>query len=242
MEVEFVGRRLYQTFHRVDHGRVVQQYLSGTLNSSPWWTLFSFIWVVSRLRWKIPDRSKDFSKGTFQGSIQRHFDKKRENLLIFEESEEMLESQTLNQPSTKNCTDKAWGVAVMPHKEKFWDRRHSFFSVLLLSTLHNQASDDQGKPEIVTYYNQTKAGVDVTNQVIRFYSCKRGTRRWPLCLLYNCLDIAAFNSYILYCLKYPEFLELNKKHARRESILLLQSCQSVCPSVRPFTFWSLYKS
>ena len=88
-------------------------------------------------------------------------------------------------------------------------------SVVLLSTLHNSESEVDNKPEIVTYYNQSKSGFDLADQVIRYYSCKRGTRRWPLTFFYNCIDIAGFNSYIIYCTKFPEYLESEKKNARR---------------------------
>ena len=54
------------------------------------------------------------------------------------------------------------------------------------------------KPEIVTFYNSTKGGVDTFDQVIRCYSSKRKTNRWPVALFFNVLDIAAYNAYILY--------------------------------------------
>lgn len=96
-------------------------------------------------------------------------------------------------------------------------------SVVLLSTLHNGKSQSEGKPEIITYYNQTKIGVDLADQVIRNYSCKRGTRRWPLCLFYNCLDIAAYNAYIIYRLKFPEFYLQHLKNSRREFLYNLST-------------------
>lgn len=89
-------------------------------------------------------------------------------------------------------------------------------SVVLLSTMHNEISEVEGKPEIVAYYNQTKCGVDLADQVIRNYSCKRGTRRWPLCLFFNCLDMAAYNAYVIFRTKYPGFQAQHKKNARRE--------------------------
>ena len=103
----------------------------------------------------------------------------------------------------------------------FGDKKQK--SVVLLSTLHNIESEEEGKPEIVTYYNQSKAGVDIADQVIRFYSCKRGTRRWPLSLFYNCIDIAALNAYIIYCIRFPEFLEKEKKNARRNFLFNLST-------------------
>lgn len=71
--------------------------------------------------------------------------------------------------------------------------------------MHSDATvmeEGKKKPEIVMYYNKTKAGVDTMDQMARTYTCKRQTRRWPLTLFFNLLDVAAINAYIL-------FLELN---------------------------------
>ena len=43
------------------------------------------------------------------------------------------------------------------------------------------------KPESVMYYNNTKNGVDVPDQMARAYSV-RG--RWPVAVFYNILDLA----------------------------------------------------
>jgi len=55
--------------------------------------------------------------------------------------------------------------------------------VILLYTQHGDNSvmaDNKNKPEIITYYNGTKCGVDVLDKLVRTYSCKRVTRRWTL--------------------------------------------------------------
>ncbi|KAF4527436.1 hypothetical protein B566_EDAN016066 [Ephemera danica] len=74
-------------------------------------------------------------------------------------------------------------------------------ALILLSTQHDDAvvgDDPRKKPEIVTFYNKTKGGVDSVDQMVRFTSCKRGTRRWPLSLFYTLIDIAALNAYTIY--------------------------------------------
>lgn len=53
-------------------------------------------------------------------------------------------------------------------------------------------------PETVSYYNSTKYGVDVVDQMARLYSTKAGSRRWPVQVFYNILDLAAINAAILY--------------------------------------------
>lgn len=57
--------------------------------------------------------------------------------------------------------------------------------VFILSTLHNSLRIDESenpkkKPNTVIYYNKTKYGVDVADQMARQYSVKCASRRWPL--------------------------------------------------------------
>ncbi|XP_025160794.1 piggyBac transposable element-derived protein 4-like [Harpegnathos saltator] len=73
--------------------------------------------------------------------------------------------------------------------------------VLLLSTKHKNITIEKNKklvPETVTYYNSTKYSVDVFDQMARKYSVKASSRRWPLQVFYNILDLAAINVWILY--------------------------------------------
>ena len=53
-------------------------------------------------------------------------------------------------------------------------------------------------PETVEFYNKTKCGVDVADQMARLYSVKAGTRRWPVAVFYNILDLAGINAFVLY--------------------------------------------
>lgn len=73
--------------------------------------------------------------------------------------------------------------------------------VLLLSTRHTgvQIEDNHKRlPESISYYNKTKFGVDVVDQMARKYSVKAGNFRWPLQIFFNILDLAAINAWILY--------------------------------------------
>ena len=91
--------------------------------------------------------------------------------------------------------------------------------VLLLSSQHQLGLiEENNKPEIVNSYNASKAGVDTLDQLVRFYTTKRRSKRWPVVLFYNMVDIAAYNAYVLFCLKYPEFLKKYKSRARRNFI------------------------
>ncbi len=60
----------------------------------------------------------------------------------------------------------------------------------------NVFADDSAKkkPNTVTYYNNTKCGIDVVYQILRKYSTRCGTLRWLVHVFYNVLDIAALNT------------------------------------------------
>ena len=73
--------------------------------------------------------------------------------------------------------------------------------VLLLSSHHKNVKIEQNEkriPETITFYNNTKYGVDVVDQMARKYSVKAGSRRWPLHVFYNILDLAVINAWIIY--------------------------------------------
>ena len=79
-------------------------------------------------------------------------------------------------------------VSYIPKKKK---------NVLALSMLHNDKIDgDTGaarKPDIVTFYNATKGGVDTVDQMSSLYNCARNTRRWLMVIFYRLLNIAGIN-------------------------------------------------
>lgn len=74
-------------------------------------------------------------------------------------------------------------------------------SVLILSTKHrsNAVIGEQQKPEVIHFYNQTKAGVDMMDKMLGSYTTKRRTNRWPMALFYNILDVTALAAYIICC-------------------------------------------
>ena len=74
-------------------------------------------------------------------------------------------------------------------------------NVCILSTLNTSVMVDtttKKKPETVTFYNETKCGVDIADQMARQYTVKAGTRRWAVAVFYNILDLACINAYVLY--------------------------------------------
>lgn len=72
-------------------------------------------------------------------------------------------------------------------------------SVILLSTLHHSSTiDDDGKAEINTFYNRTKGGVDILDQMCHTYSCQRGTNRWPFAFFMNLINVCGVAAFVVY--------------------------------------------
>lgn len=90
-------------------------------------------------------------------------------------------------------------------------------SVVLLSTQHSRPdiNDSTKKPEIIHYHNSNKSGVDTLDQLIRCYSCKRASKRWPMAIFFNMIDIVAYNAFILFTQKNPQYIKKYKNKSRR---------------------------
>ncbi|XP_031760244.1 piggyBac transposable element-derived protein 3-like [Xenopus tropicalis] len=74
-------------------------------------------------------------------------------------------------------------------------------TVCVLNSMHQDVTigdNRKRKPNTITDYNHMKCGVDVLDQMARMYSVRAATRRWPVAVYYNMLDLAAVNAYILY--------------------------------------------
>jgi len=72
-------------------------------------------------------------------------------------------------------------------------------NVLLLSTLHSTTdieTNHKNLSETVQFYNITKCGVDILDQMARRYSTRAAARWWPVHVIYNILDLAAINAWI----------------------------------------------
>lgn len=69
-----------------------------------------------------------------------------------------------------------------------------------MSSMHsnNTIHEGTGKPEIIMEYNRSKSGVDTMDQMLGNYTCKRKTRRWPLAMFFNLVDLSALAAYVLY--------------------------------------------
>ena len=89
-------------------------------------------------------------------------------------------------------TDEMSLLSYVPKKGK---------AVILVSSMHHSQHDDpeSGKPEIISFYNLTKGGVDALDQKCATYTASRRTRRWSMAIFFALVDIVCgVNSYCLY--------------------------------------------
>lgn len=75
--------------------------------------------------------------------------------------------------------------------------------VILMSTMHNDAAieadtGDKQKPEIISYYNRTKNGVDLVDKMCSLYDVSRNSRRWPVTVFYDLINLSALNALCIH--------------------------------------------
>jgi len=71
------------------------------------------------------------------------------------------------------------------------------------SSLHpNVAIPSENNPkkqlENSLFYDETKVGIDVLDQMSRCYSVTAGSRCWPIHVFYDVIDMALINNWIIY--------------------------------------------
>ena len=89
--------------------------------------------------------------------------------------------------------------------------------VTLLSSMHHDTTVNEEahkKPEIISYYNKTKGGVDRMDQMVRNYSCRSKINRWPMTFFFNMIGVAGIAAFVVWITKNPSWNE-NKSHRLR---------------------------
>lgn len=76
------------------------------------------------------------------------------------------------------------------------------------------SQEEHKKPEIILDYNATKGGVDNLDKLVRTYSSKRKTKRWPMVVFFNTLDIGAYNALVIWLALHPDWQKNNKARRR----------------------------
>ncbi|XP_070400505.1 piggyBac transposable element-derived protein 4-like [Nothobranchius furzeri] len=106
-------------------------------------------------------------------------------------------------------TSTATAVSYIPKRRR---------NVLLLSTKHHQVQIQEGpqqKPTVIIDYNRCKGAVDNLDKLVATYSCRRKTRRWPMSLFCNMLDVSAYNALVLWLSVEPAWNQQKRSIRRR---------------------------
>ena len=71
---------------------------------------------------------------------------------------------------------------------------------VLLTMSHDWTitEEEDKKHEIILDYNKYKGGVDTMDHLATNYSDRRNTRRWPMTLCFNMLDVGGIASYVMW--------------------------------------------
>lgn len=103
--------------------------------------------------------------------------------------------------------------------------------VFVLSTVHDQPNinETSGKPEIIHFYNETKGAVDTVDQMCSNMCTNRKTKRWPLCMFYNMLNLSTINSYVIHV---SNNIRNNKKPMSRRDFVMKIGDQLMEPWLR----------
>nr|CAI5845222.1 unnamed protein product [Callosobruchus analis] len=134
-------------------------------------------------------------------------------------------------------TNKSTVVSYKPKKNKI---------VNLISSMHNTVGsikDDTKKPFIIETYNSTKGAVDTFDQMCQNMCANRKTRRWPLCLFFNMINMACINSYVIYShnvslqggkplSRQAYMMELHKELCSPQQIYRLQNTPNMSRSLK----------
>lgn len=111
----------------------------------------------------------------------------------------------------KDCTL----VSFVPRKKK---------NVLVLSTSHTDDSIDQdtGKPTMIVDYNHSKFGVDVVDQMCGSYNVARNSRRWPLTIFFDIMNIAGINALLLFQMNNSDLTVVRRDFLRSLALNLMK--------------------
>ena len=85
---------------------------------------------------------------------------------------------------------------------------------------NDKVCDNTKKPEIVLKYNQTKGRVDAMDEMAKVFTTKRKTKRWPLVIFFNVLDLATIASRVIFKQRYPKDTLAHEDHRQSFNIAI----------------------
>ena len=106
---------------------------------------------------------------------------------------EIKDVKDRDHPSTKYCYDKEGKALLISYVVK---KKSGVRNVLVLSTMHKSVyttRDERKKPQVITFYDRTKGGVDVMDMMSGTYSSRFLSRRWKMNALAYMLDTVRTN-------------------------------------------------
>lgn len=99
-------------------------------------------------------------------------------------------------------------------------------NVILASSMHHSSDIDEStaekcKPEIITFYNATKGGVDTVDELCATYNVARNTRRWPMVIFYYLMNLAGINSQIIHASNNQNVQIIRRKYLKQLAVGLV---------------------
>ena len=84
-----------------------------------------------------------------------------------------------------------------------------------IKRINKNKTKELKKPNVIFGYNKNKGGVDTLDQLINNFTTRRKVCRWTVDGFYYLLDVAAYNSFVLFRERNPQIFEKNKERQRR---------------------------
>ena len=89
--------------------------------------------------------------------------------------------------------------------------------------------NENRKPYIVLDYNSTKGAVDAFDQMVKGYTCARGTRRWPMRLFFFVVDAACLNAFVIWTMTHPKWRQ--RESSKRRAFLCDAAYEMIQPMI-----------
>ncbi|GFN96967.1 PiggyBac transposable element-derived protein 4 [Plakobranchus ocellatus] len=141
---------------------------------------------------------------------------------LFESLQTEIENREEDDSSISSYSDESDGEDFnyeFPHDDELPEPSDSD-EEYVLSSMHSDSTivvnkHEKELPEVVSYYNSTKGGVDTMDLMAHTVSSKRQTKRWPMLMFYNIIDVGSIAASVVYSTKYP-VEKFSKTDNRRE--------------------------
>ncbi|XP_035891452.1 uncharacterized protein LOC118502854 [Anopheles stephensi] len=93
--------------------------------------------------------------------------------------------------------------------------------MLLMSSFTEADPEESGEPDenqkhaqllqLVELYSQTKTTIGTIQQMCAIYDASRCTRRWPMAMFFNLMNLCAINAWCIYQLNHPQEEKISRR-------------------------------